>query len=74
MKSIRLARERCGLTQKALAETMGVSQSTVALWESDLGNPKSTTLLALADLLECSVDTLLGREPYRELTAHEAAS
>lgn len=49
-------------TQKRLAESIGVRQSTVAMWETKRSYPCMKHLLALSDLLEVSLDTL-----YRSL-------
>jgi len=39
-KRIRLARERAGLTQEAMAEAIGVSRTAVARWETGDNEPK----------------------------------
>jgi len=48
---IRRARARAGLTQRALAESMGVSPATVAQWERGKRNPKFEHLVELCDVL-----------------------
>lgn len=60
IKKLRLER---GLTQQALANAVYVTRSAVCLWESGARVPETTTLLALADVLECSLDDLVGRTP-----------
>lgn len=49
-KLIRL-REGKGLSQKALAEALGVTQATVSRWEAGLIRPRVAVRLKLKDLL-----------------------
>lgn len=49
-----------------LAESLGVRQSTVAMWENEHNMPSATMLPRLADALGCSIDALYGREPPGE--------
>lgn len=60
---IRMLRERLGMTMYELAERMGVSVATVSRWETGEAVPITTRLGALADVLHCTADELLGREP-----------
>ena len=55
-------REAAGLRQYELAERMGVKQASVSAWESGLAMPSAANLLKLADILDCTVDELLGRK------------
>lgn len=59
LKAVRKAR---GITQVQLAEGLGVTQSTVANYESNLRFPGETALRELADHLMVSIDHLMGRE------------
>lgn len=56
--SIKQKRLEMGLTQKELAQRLGVDQSAVALWEHGTG-PKRSRLEELAKVLNCSVAELL---------------
>lgn len=56
---VRYRKER-GLSQEKVSEYMGVSRQAVTKWENDLSRPCSEHLIRLAELLEVSVDTLLG--------------
>ncbi len=56
-------RERAGMTKTQLAEALGVDITTVCKWEKGPNKPLANTLIKLADLLHCSTDELLGREP-----------
>ncbi len=58
----RLRREN-GLTQRAVAESLGVSFQTVSKWERGTCFPDITLFPALADLFGTSIDTLLGHLP-----------
>ena len=51
-----------GLTQEALANTLGVSNQAVSKWESDACCPDIALLPQLVDALEMTLDELFGRE------------
>lgn len=53
------ARRRKSLSQKEVAEEIGVDQSAVCLWESGKTMPRAGLLLKLAKLYGCTVDELL---------------
>ncbi len=59
---IREARTRVGLTQKQMAELIGVSSHAVWCWESGKMKPSHENLLGLAYRCEVSTDWLLGRD------------
>ena len=48
-----------GLTQEDVASSLGVSRQTVGKWESGRAIPELEKLIALCDLLGCSLDELL---------------
>lgn len=54
-------RTEAGFSQTALAKKMGVSRSTVAMWETGGATPTADMLFSLADLYGVSLDYLLGR-------------
>lgn len=56
---IRKLRRSKDITQRELAAKLGVERSTVSKWEKGISIPRGKTLIALAELLECSVDDLL---------------
>lgn len=64
--TVQTARKAAGYTQQRLAEKLGVSRSAVAMWETGGTRPRSDRLLRLAEILGCTADELLGREPPRE--------
>lgn len=51
-----------GLTQQQLAERANVAEITIQNYESGRSNPVPTRLLAIADVLGVSLDTLVGRD------------
>lgn len=57
LKQLRTTR---GLTQKALAAQLRVSQQTVAKWESGSASPNPDTVRQIAAALDVSTDSLLG--------------
>lgn len=63
MNKIKQYREKAELSQRELAARLGVSQPSVANWERGITSPKGTNLVALAEILNCSTDALLGRTP-----------
>lgn len=58
---LKKSRTKKGLSQKALAEMLFVSQQTVAKWELDKSTPNPETISQLSDILNVSLDYLLGR-------------
>ena len=60
--NIKKAREKAGFTQQDLADELGVSQSTVATWETQKSLPRTDKLPALAKILGCTIDELLKEE------------
>lgn len=59
IKEIRIA---CGIKQADVAQAFNVAQATVSGWESGSREPDFDTLLKMADLFNCTIDELLGRE------------
>ncbi len=73
MRYLAQRRNELGLTQRQVADALNVTQAAVAQWETGVFMPKGRYLLALADLLHCSVDDLLGRggSPQENHTVRE---
>lgn len=53
-------RKRAGLTQKELAEKIGVTQQTIWYYENGQRDMKSSVIIELCKALGCSVSDLLG--------------
>jgi transcriptional regulator with XRE-family HTH domain len=58
---LRELREQRGMTQKDLAQKMGVTDAAVGMWERGQREPGLITLRHLAELFGVSTDYLLGR-------------
>ena len=58
-------RKEMKISQEKMGELAGVSQRSVAFWESGERMPSHATIAALADRLGLSVDYLLGRTDVR---------
>ena len=61
MKNLKEARHLAGYAQAKLAEALSVSQQTISDYEHGKTNPDEETMVKIADLLNVSVDYLLGR-------------
>ncbi len=69
---IRKYREECNMTQKQLAERIGVSNSRVSNWEQGLNRPDADILAAVCVALDVSPSLLLGiRVTGDDLTEQE---
>lgn len=53
------AREKAGLTQKEVAEKLGVDQSSVSFWETGKTFPRAFILSRLSEIYCCPIDELL---------------
>ena len=61
LERLKLLREREGISQKALADRIGVSQQSVNKYENHNVEPDLETLIRMADFFGTSVDWLIGR-------------
>lgn len=59
---IKEKREQLGLSQKQLAERLGISRTQVCYWEQGHCMPNILNCWDLADFFGCSIDELVGRE------------
>ncbi len=59
-ENIRRFRKERGITQEQLAEAMGVTVGAVSKWETGSSVPDIGLIIALAELFDTSVDSLLG--------------
>ena len=57
-------RKKNGFSQEELAEKIGVSQQMISYIESGLKEPKTTILIRIADIFNCSLDELTGRKNF----------
>ena len=54
-------RNSCGLTQAEMAEKIGISRSTIGMYETGAREPDFETLEKIADFFNVDIDYLLGR-------------
>ena len=69
-KFIAEMRRKQNLTQKQLAEKIGVSDKTVSKWETGRSMPDNAILLDICLILDISVNELLCGEKLDELEYH----
>lgn len=62
MKNLRKIRRARDMTQQDLARKLGVTQATVALWESGKTNPTVPMLPRIAKELNCTIDELISEK------------
>lgn len=62
MNRIKFLREEHGWTQIFLAEQAGISRQVLSNYENEVNQPSPDLLIKFADIFECSIDYLLGRE------------
>lgn len=55
-------RQEAKLSQKDVAERLGIYQSNVSDWENDVSRPEYERLIQLTKLYDCSIAELLGIE------------
>lgn len=63
-KKIKFLRENKNLTQKELANILGVTRDVVANWETDRGAPNPEIWPKLSSFFNIRIDDLLGHEVY----------
>ncbi|MDE7397894.1 MAG: helix-turn-helix domain-containing protein [Oscillospiraceae bacterium] len=57
--NLKFFRKKFGLTQEQIAERLGVSRQAVAKWERGDSLPDIDNIIALADLYEVTIDSLV---------------
>lgn len=58
-RAIKMLRTERNLTQKQLADQLGISDKAVSKWERGLGAPEISLICELSDLLGVNIETLL---------------
>ncbi|WP_342979586.1 MULTISPECIES: helix-turn-helix transcriptional regulator [unclassified Ruminococcus] len=69
---LRDKRKELGITQPELAEKLGVSQSAIGSWETDVNSPRATLLYDLFDILQCDANYLF-QDEAKQLYKDEAS-
>ena len=67
--NLRSLRQSRGLTQAQLAESLGISASTIGMYEQGRREPDNATLAKICALLRVSTDCVLGFTPAEEQQA-----
>ncbi len=57
--NLKLLRKQYGYTQEQIAEKLGVSRQTIAKWERGECLPDIENVIALADIYEVTIDSLV---------------
>lgn len=66
LKTIKILRKETGVSQKALAEAIGVSQQSVNKYENHNIEPDIETLKRIADYFQTSIDYVVGYSNLRK--------
>ena len=72
-ENIKQHRKNKGFTQETLAQELGVVRQTVSKWEKGLSVPDAELLQRLSEVLETSVEELLGVAAVQEKDGGEVA-
>lgn len=62
MNRIKELRENASLSQLELAKKLNTSQRNIGRWENEENEISASNLVKLADIFECTIDYLVGRE------------
>ncbi len=60
--SFKKHRLSAGLTQEEVAKLLGISRTTVTMWETSDVRPKADMLLDIAKIYGCTIEELLRKE------------
>lgn len=63
--NLKKIRQNCNLTQEELAKKINTSRSNIANYENNKNMPSIDVLSKLSEILDCSVDYLLGKTNER---------
>ena len=63
VNNIRTLRKSAGLTMKQFGSLMGVSESTISLYETGKNEPDIKMLIKMAEYFGVTIDTLVGCNP-----------
>ena len=62
MLRLKELRNQKNMSQQKLATTLGVSRSTIAMWETNSSRPDNEMIIKLSEVFNVSVDYLLGKD------------
>lgn len=60
--NLKILRNENKVSQRVIAEKLKISRAIVSYWENGQREPTLSSLIALADFFNCSIDYLVGRE------------
>lgn len=63
--NLKKIRQDCNLTQEELAKKINTSRSNIANYENNKNMPSIDVLNKLSEILDCSIDYLLGKTDER---------
>ncbi len=66
-QQIKCYRENRNLKQQQLAKLIGVERGTLSAYENDLRKPSYAVLIRIAEVLNVSIDSLMGRCTKRHI-------
>ncbi len=64
-------RKSAGLTQEDVATKLNITSQAVSKWENDVSAPDISVLLKLSEMLNVSVEQILGKEPVADVVISE---
>ena len=70
LENLKLLRSTAGISQKTLADSIGVSQQSINKYENHNIEPDIRTLTAFADFFHTSVDFLIGHTEVEHRIEH----
>lgn len=65
-------RKSAGLTQEDVATKLNITSQAVSKWENDVSAPDISVLLELSEMLNVSVEQILGKEPIADVVLSES--
>ncbi len=72
--NLKQVRKKSGMTQREVADAIGVGQSTYKNYEGGFREPNGDTIVMLADLFHVTTDYLLGRDTDEPNTLDKLAA
>lgn len=67
LSNLKTIRKNAGIKVKTVSEKLGISRITLWQWENGKRTPGIEDLARLAQLYECTVDDLIGKELKKSL-------
>ena len=71
MNNLKTIRKEKNISQQVMADKLGVTRQAYGYYESGARNPDPLTLMRIADILDVTVDAILGREQPGSASALE---